>query len=91
MKIAVAMQIIETQERGYMVQFEVVGGWGLCCDHFPDKQAGEDLIKTEEQAWELAKRFAAAVNPKEYVNIYVIDQTFSPVSGYDEKKLNRIR
>lgn len=91
MKMQDAMDIIKDHESGFMVHFEQVskGGEGgiMRGDYFPDN--GE-LIKTEELAWELAKRFAAAVNPKEYINIYVIDQTFSPVSGYDDKKMNQI-
>lgn len=94
MKMQDAVRIINDHERGFMVNFEQVskGGEGsvMKSDHFPDKNDGEDLIKTEEKAWEIARRFAAAVNPKEYVNIYVIDQTFRPVAGYDDKTLNRV-
>ena len=47
MKLAEAMQIIETNEQGYMVHFEVVGGGVLRGDYFPDKHGGEELIPTD--------------------------------------------
>lgn len=86
-----AMAIIDAKEKGFRVAFEKVGGGVLRSDYFPDKDAGEDLIKTEEEAWELAKRFANAVSPKEYVNIYVVDNKSYPVSGYERKKLHEYR
>ncbi len=88
MKLKEAMSIIDKKERGFMVTFEKVEGSTLKSDHFPDKHAGEDLIPSEKEAWDLAERFSLAT-PKQYVNIYVIDQTFSPVSGYDKKKFKR--
>lgn len=91
MKLDEAMDIIETSESGYMVHFEERNGGILKSDHFPDKHAGEELIKTLDGAWELAERFAKACvkNKFDIVNVYVIDHTFSPVAGYDDKKLNR--
>lgn len=90
MKLKEAMNIIETSENGYMVSFEKHEGGLLKSDHFPDKHAGEELIKTEAEAWTLARRFASAVSSVDYVNIYVIDKNFCPVDGYNEKKLNRL-
>lgn len=94
MKMQDAMKIIIDHESGFMVNFEKISNDGegsiMKSDYFPDRHADENLIKTEEEAWELARRFADAVNPKEYVNIYVIDQTFSPVKGYTNKELNRL-
>ena len=81
-----AMKLIELNEKGFMVSFEVMEGSVLRSDHFPDTDAGEKLIETEVEAWDLAERFAKATDDKT-VNIYVIDQTFSPVRGYDKKKL----
>ena len=87
MKYEKAMAIINTkrQPKGYMVSFEKVNGGILASDHFPDKHAGEPLIKTESEAWTLAQKFANATEPEEYVNIYVIDDNFNPVNKYFEK------
>ena len=87
MKMKKAMKTIqETKEKGYMVCFEVIEGDVLRGDYFPDKHAGEALIEKEEDAWVLAKRFAAKTYGK-MVNIYVIDSSFSPVKGYKEREI----
>jgi hypothetical protein len=86
MKLKEAISIITEKEKGFMVSFEKRTGGILASDHFPDKHAGEDLIATEKYAWELAERFAKATDDT-YVNIYVVDNNFSPVIGYEEKKL----
>lgn len=90
MKRKEAMEMInpENKEAGFMVSFEVRERSILRSDHFPDKHAGEELIETEEEAWELARKFANATDDK-YVNIYVTDHTFSPVRGYDSKTIRR--
>lgn len=88
MKLKEAMSIIDEKEKGFMVHFDVSDGRVKYSDYFPDKHAGEKLIKTEEEAWDLAKRFANAA-PDNYNNIYVIDNNFSPVFDYDSKKLKR--
>ena len=64
--------------KGYMVSFEEKDGLVLKSDHFPDKNAGEDLIETKEQAWELAKLFASKTKGR-MVNIYIIDENFMPI------------
>lgn len=89
MKFKEAMDIINKKENeGFMVGFEWVKG-GLRSDHFPDKRAGEDLIKTEVEAWDLAKQFAEKTYSK-CVNIYVINANFSPVENYrDQLIINR--
>lgn len=80
-----ALRIInEGLNRGFMVSFEWKNGCVLVSDHFPDKHAGEKLIETEEEAWELARRFAAQTVGK-CVNIYVTKQDFTPVEGYRTK------
>jgi hypothetical protein len=79
-----AIDIIEKHERCFMVHFEVVEGGLLHSDYFPDKHAGERLIPTEIEAWELASRFAKATDDN-YVNIYVIDDKFKPVNGYESR------
>lgn len=76
------------KETGFMVSFEKRERNVLCSGYFPDKHAGEALIKTEDEAWYLANKFAQATDDT-YVNIYVINHTFSPVSGYNDKKLKR--
>jgi len=86
MKLSEALKIIEKSERGFMVSFEKRDRSILRSDKFPDTDSGEPLIKTEAEAWILAKRFARATD-ENIVNIYVIDQTFSPVPGYETKKL----
>ena len=86
MKFQEALDIINVKENGYMVSFEVRERGVLRSDHFPDKHANELLIPTEEEAWNLAERFAKATG-SEVVNIYVIDHAFSPVKGYTNKKL----
>ena len=86
MKFQEALDIINKKEKGYMVSFEVRERGLLRSDHFPDKHADELLIPTEDEAWRLAERFAKATG-SDTVNIYVIDNTFSPVKGYDKKKL----
>ena len=94
MKLNNALKIIhdyeerQKQPTGYMVSFEVRERSILRSDHFPDKHAGEQLIETEEEAWELAMRFHKAAG-NDYVNIYVTDQDFNPVKNYNEKRMNR--
>lgn len=86
MKFEEAMKIIDNKSKGYMVSFERVEGSVLASDHFPDKHGGETLIETEAEAWRWASKFALATYGK-CVNIYVTDDTFSPVKGYCEKKI----
>jgi hypothetical protein len=65
-----------------MVNFEHKSGVILTSDYFPEK--GEKLIKTEEEAWDLAKDFATKTRGK-CVNIYVVDKRGVPVAGYKER------
>ena len=106
MKMKEAMAIIRKSEKakeksiekarkekttGFMVHFEVRERSILAARYFPDKHAGEKLIKTEEEAWELAHRFAKAT-PENYVNIYVIrGDNFVPVVGYNARAIRRYR
>ena len=87
MKIAEAEKIIE-QKGGFMVHFEVLKGHKYGSDYFPDKYAGEELISTEEKAWDLAKKFAKATDSS-YVNISVVDRNFKPVNNYIDKMLKK--
>lgn len=91
MKFQEALDIINPkEEKGFMVAFDVIEGRLLRSDHFPDKHDGEPLIPSEHEAWDLAEKFAAATDNKT-VNIYVIDETFSPVKDYNKKELKRYR
>jgi len=71
------MEIIESK-RGFMVSFEEPTNGGVQSDYFPDKHAGEDLIKTETEAWDLAGKFASQ-SKGTYYNIYVVGNDFKPV------------
>lgn len=90
MKFQEALDIIDSKEKGFMVSFDVIEGSVLRSDNFPDKHDGEPLIPSEYEAWDLAKKFAAAT-PDKIVNIYVIDESFSPVKDYNKKELKRYR
>jgi hypothetical protein len=83
MKMSEAMEIIGSNESGFMVSYEHVEGCFLASGYFPDKHSGEPLIPTLEEAWALARAFAAKTYGK-YVNIYVIDSHFVPVPGYKD-------
>ena len=86
MKMSEAMSIIGGRKLGYMVSFEERKGGMLHSEHFPDKHAGEELIETEEEAWSLAKLFAKNTKGK-MVNIYVINQDFSPTKNYKDQMI----
>ena len=90
MKMATAIEIMNEKRKkktaGFMVDFEHAGDGFLRSDHFPDKQAGEPLIETEDKAWELAKNFAAKTKGV-CVNIYVTDGDFNPVQGYKKREI----
>lgn len=88
MRLKDAMKIIETKEYGFRIHFEVREGSILRSDYFPE--IDEEIIDSEEEAWELATRFAKATDSSIYVNIYVVDHTHHPVAGYNDKKLNRL-
>jgi hypothetical protein len=77
---------IAALDKGFMVSFEWKKGSLLQSDHFPDKHGGESLIGDLETAWKLAEKFADATKGK-CVNIYVIDESFSPASGYSERRI----
>lgn len=85
MKMQDALEIINKKPAtGYRVHFERIEGKFLRTDYFPDR--GEDLIATEEEAWQLAHKFAEKTLG-ECVNLYVVDAGFSPVPGYSDKKI----
>lgn len=76
------------EKKGFMVEFERRSNGMLISGHFPDKHAGDRLIKTEEKAWELARMFADG-HHEDYVNIYVIKEDFCPVEAFEEKILKK--
>ena len=90
MKMKEALKMIDDNKKieiGFMILFEKRENGVLIADYFPDKRAGEPLLKTEEIAWKLANDFAKVSDY--YVNIYVADSSFSPVKDYNKKKLNK--
>lgn len=85
MKLEEAKRIIYSKldinrPRGYRVVFEKKEGIFLRGDHFPEH--GEPLIQTPEEAWDLAVKFAEATRER-CVNIYISDDRFNKVSGFD--------
>lgn len=92
MKMKEAMDIINNnippKDKGFMVSYEYRTRNLLVGDHFPDTHGGEKLIKSEEEAWKLAEKFAKATG-NEYINIYVIDQNFHPVKDYHKRTFKK--
>ena len=79
MKLSEAKRLIKTATDGFRVHFETRGGGLLRTEYFPGRD--EPMIKTEDGAWKLAREFSK-VDPKKYVNIYVVNSEHSPVDGY---------
>lgn len=92
MRTIEALRIIADGERpkGYMVHWERKDGNILTSDYFPDKHGGEELIQSEDEAWRLAQKLAAATVGR-FVNVYVVDDKFSPVSSYRERMIENRR
>ncbi len=85
MKILDAKRLMQAAS-GYRVHFEKREGCMLVSDHFPARD--EPPIVTLADAWRLAEEWAK-VDPRTYVNIYVIDALdWAPVDGYNERRLN---
>ena len=72
----------EYNGQGFMVSFEMSDGSLLSSGHFPDRHAGEGLIKDKETAEKMADMFASVTKDRGYVNIYVIDHNFCPAYSY---------
>jgi hypothetical protein len=87
MKFEDALRIIRESERGFRVHFEIREGGILTTDYFPARD--EPMIKDLRLASDFAKRFAMAVDKEKYVNIYVVDETYSPVPGYQDHIINK--
>jgi len=91
MKMKDVLKIIKNHKRGYRVHFDRI----ILIDRFPYNKIIEDdyfpeedepLIASEEEAWDLAKRFANATRGTT-CNLYVIDENFDPVPSYREKEI----
>lgn len=94
MKLKDAMAEIEKHEAdlavrpGYRVRFQRREGGMLVSDHFPARD--EEAIPSEDDAWQLAQRFAATdPDGHSFVNIFVIHaHDWTPVKGYVQRELN---
>jgi hypothetical protein len=73
---------------GYYVRFERADKGMLYTEYFPEKY--EDPIRSEEEAWALAARFAAATRGR-CINIFVVDTKWYPVPGYRERTITNRR
>ena len=87
MKMQDALDIIHNKPKGFMVHLEWDDGRFLRTDYFPNSlNSKEELIPTEWEAWELAERFAKATKGRTR-NLYVVDASFNPVKGYEQRKI----
>ena len=89
MKMQEALDIMEKVPKpaGFMVHFEWAGDGFLRSDYFPDVHAREPPIATEDEAWQMAAKFAAKKR-KRCVNVYVIRrEDFAPVPRYRERMI----
>jgi len=84
MRLEAAKNMMKRRQRGFRVSFDWLEPPFLRSDHFPERD--EPLIKTEIEAWRMAKNFAAATFGKT-VNIYVVDHEWMLVNGYREKMI----
>jgi glycosylphosphatidylinositol transamidase (GPIT) subunit GPI8 len=91
MKMSEAKEIIDGEHQsiekyeGFMVCFDRRENGFLFGEFFPERTAGDELIKSEEEAWSLARDFARKASWA--VNIYVMDHHYQPVDGYKEKMI----
>jgi len=86
MKLKKAQEIIKASARdGFIVVFYRFYEPGKTVfDFFPEMD--ESPIKTEDEAWELAKKFAEKTF--DYcLDIYVYDENFTPVKEYKKKMI----
>lgn len=77
----------DKKDRGFMVHFERVEGRMLRTDYFPSPDLGQKLIRSEQIAWRLAEEFAKKT-VGECVEIYVVKHDFSPVAGWQSKRID---
>ena len=86
MKMSEVLAIINERSQGFLVSFERKQGCILAHDYFPDRSAGDSLIKTEKEAWRWARDFAKKTKGR-FINIYVVDHNYIPVPSYKEKMI----
>ncbi|MBL4623361.1 MAG: hypothetical protein JKY89_13280 [Immundisolibacteraceae bacterium] len=84
MKMKDALAIIERTDGGFRVHFEEAKDGMLRAGYFPERD--EALIRGENDAWILARKFAGKTRCR-FVNIYVVDSESRPVSGYKDKMI----
>ena len=90
MKFQEAEKIINNPKRdGFVVCFErYINKDEKVFDFFPELD--EELIKTEEEAWQLAKLFAEKTH--DYcINIYVMDENLTPVKDWRSKRIINVK
>jgi len=90
MKMQEALRIINKNSVGYMIHFAKIDGHTSVSDYFPDKTYDEKLFPNEEEAWWWAAIFANSTPAEEYVNIFVVDDKYCPVEGFEEKRIRPI-
>jgi hypothetical protein len=91
MKMKDAMKIISHNREacGFCVSFQHIETFGYRGDYFPEVKDGEESIKDEGLAWQLAREFAKKA--KNVCEIYVAyADDFKPVENYRELKLKPI-
>ena len=73
---------------GFLVHFEKVVGGMLHSDYLPNVRAGYRPIPDEDEAWNIAEKFAFETSLR-CVNIYVVhSDNFVPVDGYRERMIS---
>lgn len=87
MRLSEAQKLIDKyhDRQGYRVHFELRQHHILETDYFPN-DIDEPLFLSADDAWVMAEQFARATNSN-YVNIFVVDAHYQPVSDYRERIL----
>lgn len=80
------LDVLNNRPEGFMVSFEWWGDGGLTSDYFPDRKAGDLLIPTEHEAWELARTFARATKGST-CNLRVVNDQHIPVKDYEKREI----
>ena len=89
MKMQEALNIMgdTPKQAGFLVHFQKVVGALLHSGYFPDVDAGEPPIPTENEAWQMAAQFAAKTH-KRYINVFVVRrEDFTPVPDYAKRQI----
>ena len=83
MKMQEALSIMEAEAKpfGFMVHF-IWNDKPVRSDYFPDVRSGEQPIATEDEAWQMAARFAAKTRGR-CINVYVVrSEDGAPVQDF---------